>query len=62
MKLDVKSWITTSVKNCARCGKNHKDITFMRFKNPPTTHTHWSMCPNANEPILMKMVDDKDDK
>jgi len=46
---------TKNINNCARCGKDHIDIYFETFTNPPTInkYTHWAMCPTLSEPILM---------
>lgn len=50
-----------SVTNCARCGKNHKELEAHEFTIPPTNtlFTHWIMCPELNEPILMYMLETK---
>lgn len=66
----------TTVENCARCGNTHNDVEFKRFAQNPVKHidgnllntqiTHWGMCPNLNEPILMRikvsLTEDKDDQ
>jgi len=44
------------VKTCARCGEDHI-ITFRRFKNPIDRFTHWALCPNTNEPILLEIYE-----
>lgn len=46
------------VQNCARCGETH-EINFEEFSLRPVksggdTRTHWGMCSNTNEPVLMK--------
>ena len=58
----MKKSIKTNLSNCARCGKSHKDIEFLKFKKKADDYTHWAMCPNTDEPILcvvMKMKDKK---
>ena len=49
-----------TVKSCARCGKDHKDLKFVRFAQaqPDDRHTHWAVCPNTLEPILLVIEDD----
>lgn len=55
----TEQWIplpmTIKVANCARCGKTH-EVEFNRFTQPIDDCTHWGMCPNLNEPILMRIV------
>lgn len=50
--------IRTSVKRCARCGKDHENITFAKLQNPVRQCTHWALCPNVAEPILMRITED----
>lgn len=52
-----RSEFRTTVRGCARCGKMHKNILFLRLKKPTTDKTHWSLCPNTQEPILLKIVE-----
>lgn len=47
------------LENCARCKKNHK-IIIKKFSKYPVYNnkeiwTHYSICPNTKEPILIKM-------
>jgi hypothetical protein len=54
----MKKLITTYVRNCARCGKDHPGLTFNIFaENPPRPFTHWAICPEKIEPILMIAVE-----
>lgn len=51
------------VRSCARCGQTHK-VHFEKFaQNPIIAYgdimTHWGMCPNINEPILMRIINDE---
>lgn len=49
------------LRKCARCGKDHNfSILFKKFKIPINEWTHWGMCPNTKEPILLKLVDNKE--
>jgi hypothetical protein len=47
------------VSCCARCGKDHKDLEFKEFKGwlpedaTGIQWTHWGMCPDLNEPIML---------
>lgn len=41
---------------CDRCGKSHKDLEIYHFTRPEELCTHWSVCPETAEPILMKGV------
>ena len=52
---------TLMVTGCARCGQTH-EIEFMPFaKNAIEVYgqisTHWGMCRNLNEPVLMRIED-----
>lgn len=51
------------VKSCARCGKDHSKLLFTEFDNPVRLEkgnyhvwTHWSMCPDSNQPILLTII------
>lgn len=54
--------VTIDVDNCARCEEDHKGLKFKEFVRPLQTSasTHWCMCPTSKEPILMKIVSDKE--
>jgi hypothetical protein len=47
-----------SVTNCARCGETH-DIRFTRFQRPSGDWTHWGMCQQTGEPVLLKIVEER---
>jgi len=51
-----------AVKNCARCGGDHEKVAFQKFNFPPDDLTHWGMCPDTGEPILMLQVDDGEEE
>lgn len=52
--------IEVDVPNCSRCNDDHKGLKFKKFIfSPVGTMTHWSICPNVEEPILMKLEDPK---
>jgi len=43
---------------CARCGKIHVGLTFKKLTNPIYCNpfevmTHWAMCPELEQPVLM---------
>ncbi len=47
------------VANCARCGAEHH-VGFTEFRRPMvygdnTQWTHWGICPNTNEPIMLRI-------
>jgi len=46
-----------SIKNCARCTGEHEDILCASFTRPVELvdggYTHWALCPNTGEPILI---------
>ena len=50
------SFGTVNVSKCARCGLDHGGLDMMKFTNPPEFATHYSVCPETGEPILMKIA------
>jgi hypothetical protein len=48
MKLDVR--------HCARCDKTHMALSFMPLSNPPPDVSHWAMCPQTHQPILLTIT------
>lgn len=59
VKLDVLTpkHFTQGVTNCARCGGDHRAIEYRPFTSKPPSHTHFGICPDTNEPILLSMVE-----
>lgn len=51
-----------SVKGCARCGGDHKDLKFETLLMPiileHVVYDWWALCPNTRQPILCAYVDD----
>ena len=51
---------TYKITSCARCGNDHEGITYRRLTNPlvvgNTIFTHWTLCPDLDEPIMMYFV------
>lgn len=43
------------VVGCARCGGNHRDLSFNRLTYPCGDLTYWATCPTNGEPILMQI-------
>jgi hypothetical protein len=43
-----------NVKGCARCGKDHEGLEFMRLRRPAKDFQWWAPCPTFGEPILMR--------
>lgn len=54
------------VENCARCDGDHS-VQVERFTNPTTCrgcgreHTHFGVCPDTGEPILVRFEEVPDD-
>ncbi len=46
------------VENCARCGKNHRNLEFNRFTRVCKDFTHWAMCPVTRQPVMLQAIDD----
>ena len=48
--------VETGIKNCARCGGSHEELTFQPFtQGRPDRYTHWCLCPTNGEPILYRL-------
>jgi hypothetical protein len=45
-----------TVLNCARCGEDHEMEFYPFSQNGIDDFTHWGMCPNINEPVLLKFI------
>lgn len=46
---------------CPRCGKNHVEVTYNKLTQPCNKYTHWAMCPENSQPILLEITDDTDE-
>ena len=46
----------TNISRCARCGGDHKDLEFLPLVNASDEWNWWAMCPQIEQPILMKVV------
>lgn len=54
--MEDREELIIDVDKCARCGKNHSNLKFTRIYNL-IRYTHWCMCPNVNQPILLEIVE-----
>ena len=50
---------------CARCGEDHREIVFTKFKGNPIScdgddFTYWGWCPNLLEPIILRVDEDEE--
>lgn len=54
------SLFAQSIKNCARCKGDHEYIWWKPFfiNEDGLDATHWALCPNTGEPILMLVKED----
>lgn len=59
--------VTTTLVHCARCGGHHDNLPFKIFTRPVMEHadirpayTHWAMCPESKQPILLKVLPEPD--
>jgi len=55
------------IKSCSRCGQDHNNLLMHEFKRPVVIasneiFTHYTVCPTLVEPIIIKVVDDFEDK
>ena len=51
------------VRKCARCNGNHDAVLFKEFTIPPDDieYTHYGLCPDSREPILLSIVENDED-
>jgi hypothetical protein len=45
-----------NVRHCARCDGEHITLRFTSLANPPDGITHWAMCPQMHQPILLTVT------
>jgi len=55
---DAQGIAVRGLTNCARCGGYHSVIFFTEFRHPIDNFTHWSLCPDSKDPILMLIEED----
>jgi hypothetical protein len=54
---ETDTTITASIKNCARCGEDHADLTFERMERPiDDEYPFWALCPRGKGPILLQSL------
>jgi hypothetical protein len=59
MTYPVGKVFSATVRRCARCGIDHLEpLEFRPLLNPPADLTHFGMCPETAQPILMTVKDD----
>ena len=54
-----ENMIVTDIRGCARCGQNHRKLTFTPLTHPieaVEAWTHWCPCPTNGEPILLTIT------
>ena len=57
----MKTETVERIINCSRCGKNHTNVVFKKFRRKVQSGkdwTHWAPCRNTGEPILMRILED----
>jgi len=64
---EIFTWY--GLESCSRCGENHSNLDFKKLGNPIIVgdnkeyeFNYWGICPNTNEPVLMKIssLEDKE--
>ena len=55
-----KGQIHVTFHHCARCGGEHKRIVTAKFTKPCGIFTHYSVCPETGEPILVRVKHEED--
>jgi hypothetical protein len=46
------------VEPCPKCGKSHDALIFTSLTAPFQDYSHWGMCPDSHDPIMMKKRED----
>jgi hypothetical protein len=59
VRRSAKTFVT-DVRKCARCGGNHRKVTFRPFARPPAVASLWAPCPRSGEPILLEVFETPD--
>jgi len=59
--LTMRETKKANIKDCARCGNDHEGLIFKRFVRPiydkdGTIWHYWTLCPETDEPLLMRGV------
>lgn len=49
---------TVKLNGCARCGKNHRAVTFRKLTRPMDDCSHWGSCPTNGQPIMLFFTND----
>jgi hypothetical protein len=48
--------ITIDVRDCARCAGDHDALVFHPLINPPKGVSHYAMCSDTQQPILLTIT------
>lgn len=51
-----KKRVLINVRNCARCGGNHKKLEFTKLTIEGERHSHWAPCPTNGEPVMLVIL------
>lgn len=49
----MKSYITSEIEHCPRCGLQHGAVVFEKLRRRADEYTHWTMCPETLEPVFL---------
>ena len=52
-------YMYVDVRKCARCQENHDHVLFQILNNAADEWCWYGTCPMTNQPILMKVTDQK---
>ncbi len=54
--MDPDREIDMKIENCPRCTLTHESIIFKPATRKTPELTHWAMCPNVDEPLILVML------
>lgn len=54
--MKLKTLKIKSLKACARCGGNHRNLVFKQLRRPIDLDNFWAPCPKTREPLLLRQI------
>lgn len=47
--------VIAKIVKCSRCGEDHVDVTVIKLKGQPSHASHYFMCPDTQQPVLVSI-------
>lgn len=58
--VEVDSTEVLTLLNCPRCNGKHRNIAPIRLRGKKSAETHFVMCSNTSEPVLLQLPETTD--